>query len=828
MTVEELQVIITANTNDLRNELAKTQNSLASLEKTGSKTSSGVLKGFKFLKTGIVALGIGKLISTIMGGLGNAMARVDTLNNYPRIMGNLGVATEDANASLDRLSEKLVGLPTTMDDAVSSVQRFTSSNNNVKASTEMFLALNNAILAGGAPIDQQRSALEQLSQAYAKGKPDMMEWRTAMSAMPAQMKQTAQAMGYVSADALGEALRSGEVSMNEFMTTLMKLNKEGANGFQSFEDQAKNSTGGIGTSITNVRTAITRGLADIMNAIGQSNIAGFFQGIAKAINTVIPYIVAFVKVVVMAVSWVSSLFGGGKTSADSMTSAVDKTASSVSNLGGSASDTSSDMDKTTGSAKKLKKELLGLASFDEMNVLKEPESDSGSGSGSGGASAGGLDLSGMDFDWDTQATGVDKVSQHVQSMLGFFKQLADIGKNVWDSTPVQAYVGVLTSGFNAVKNFATELGTALWENLGMTWSNISANVGLSITNILTLMTNYWNDLSEGIDTFAPIITEKFVGLFNDIWATAIDPFVVLVSQVWADFTGILVSLWDKHGKTLITNVGEFVTGMIDLFQSIYDNILEPIITPLLETMSWLWDKHIKGMIETVGDFIGKLVNGALEIWNKFLNPIIQWVMTALAPVWSYLSSLVIGVVGSILGVLSDLLSGVFRFLGGIIDFITGIFTGNWSKAWQGVVDIAGSIIDGIVAVIKFPINLIIDGINAFIRGLNKIKIPDWVPVVGGKGLNIATIPKLATGGIIDKPTLAVVGEQGKEAVMPLENNTGWITQLAKKIDAVGNNKGGSDKPIYITVKVGEETLVDKVIDGANRKAFEQNEEVFVL
>jgi hypothetical protein len=90
------------------------------------------------------------------------------------------------------------------------------------------------------------------------------------------------------------------------------------------------------------------------------------------------------------------------------------------------------------------------------------------------------------------------------------------------------------------------------------------------------------------------------------------------------------------------------------------------------------------------------------------------------------------------------------------------------------------------------INTLIGGVNALIKGLNKLsfKVPDWVPEIGGKklGFNIPTIPKLAKGGVVDKATLAMIGENGKEAVMPLEKNTGWIKQLAKEI--ASENGGG--------------------------------------
>lgn len=215
----------------------------------------------------LAAKGISKAIGTITDNMDGAISRFDTMNNFPKVMSNLGIGAAEANKSIEILSDKLSGLPTTLDSAALSVQRLTSKNGNIEESTNMFLALNNAILAGGANSQLQASALEQISQAYAKGKPDMVEWRSIMTAMPAQLKQVATAMGYVDADKLGEALRNGTVSMDEFMNTIMKLNTEGANGFDSFETQARNSTGGVATSITNMRTAITRGITNMISQI---------------------------------------------------------------------------------------------------------------------------------------------------------------------------------------------------------------------------------------------------------------------------------------------------------------------------------------------------------------------------------------------------------------------------------------------------------------------------------------------------------------------------------------------------------------------------------
>lgn len=275
---------------------------------------SGFSNGIKKISTASITMGnlISKafmeVANVIKGSLDSAISRIDTLNNFPKVMSNLGVSAEDAKVSIDKMSDGLAGLPTTLDEGALAVQRFTSANGDVKKSTDMFLALNNAILAGGASTEIQSSALEQLSQAYSKGKPDMMEWRTIQMAMPAQLKQIAQAMGTTS-DALGEGLRNGTISMDDFMNTIIKLNTEGVGSFQSFAEQAKNSTGGIKTSITVAKTQIVKGLADIIQkadeALKQEGLPSIVEMIAEMgkkakevldwIAERLPYIIEFIK-----------------------------------------------------------------------------------------------------------------------------------------------------------------------------------------------------------------------------------------------------------------------------------------------------------------------------------------------------------------------------------------------------------------------------------------------------------------------------------------------------------------------------------------------------
>ncbi len=273
-----------------------------------NKKIEGLTKSFTL--GGLAVKGISAGIKTFNQNLGSAITRVDTLNNFVNVMGNLGVSAKDSEEALDMLNKKLDGLPTTINEGALAVQRFTAANGNAKKSTEIYLALNNALLAGGASMEVQSNAMEQLNQAYAKGRPDAMEWRAMMTAMPGQLKQVAQELGYTSIAIGGDlqtAIIKGTLSMDDFMAAFVKLNKEGTGNFKSFEEQAKASTGGINTGLKNMKTAIVRGMANAIQSVNKAlkkygGLAGVlksigkvaekvFSTIGKVIAKIIPYLV---------------------------------------------------------------------------------------------------------------------------------------------------------------------------------------------------------------------------------------------------------------------------------------------------------------------------------------------------------------------------------------------------------------------------------------------------------------------------------------------------------------------------------------------------------
>ena len=238
----------------------------------GSKAGESFASGFGQAAAVFLGNVMTQISQQMVAGIQGGIERLDTMAVFPKIMANMGIAAEDSQLAISRVSEAIIGLPTALDDAARSVQRLTMSTGDIDRATDVFIAFNNALISGGAPIQLQASALEQFTQAVNKGKPDMLEWRTLMNAMPAQLSQIAASMGMTSAE-LGTGLRNAEIPMDDFLDAIVRLNDEGVNGFGSFSEQVKSMTGTVQVALANTRNRIEKFWQEIFEGVGQERIA---------------------------------------------------------------------------------------------------------------------------------------------------------------------------------------------------------------------------------------------------------------------------------------------------------------------------------------------------------------------------------------------------------------------------------------------------------------------------------------------------------------------------------------------------------------------------
>ena len=193
--------------------------------------------------------------------------------------------------------------------------------------------------------------------------------------------------------------------------------------------------------------------------------------------------------------------------------------------------------------------------------------------------------------------------------------------------------------------------------------------------------------------------------------------------------------------------------------------------------------------DTVKAWLVNFGNTVNQIWTNFSN-MVGNAIAAIGQKFPMLGAYLQGWWESIQAAV-DNVKAIFQ---NIIDFISNVFSGNWSAAWQNIVNIFGNLFGMIVNLAKAPINGVISAINWVISKINSISvtIPDWVPGVGGKtlGFNIPTIPQLAEGGVATSPTLAEIGEGGEpEAVMPLSKLAALLDEYTKKPKPTGGTDG---------------------------------------
>ncbi len=193
-----------------------------------------------------------------------------------------------------------------------------------------------------------------------------------------------------------------------------------------------------------------------------------------------------------------------------------------------------------------------------------------------------------------------------------------------------------------------------------------------------------------------------------------------------------------------------------------------------------------------------------------------WLTTAMTTDWTTSFGALGAILNSFFFTVGSIWNAIKTVFQGIVDFVSGVFSGNWSLAWQGIVEVFSGIISGIGAVIKAPLNAVIGLINGAIEGINSISIdiPDWVPdwAGGGKhfGANIPQIPLLAKGGFTNIPSIC--GEAGPESVIPLKrNNPRSLSLLEKTASTIGYepNREGSHTFIFspkISGNVDSETI----------------------
>ena len=259
----------------------------------------------------LAAQGITKGLNLMAQNMDGAINRIDTMNNFPKVMKNFGVSTDEANESVKRIDKSVQGLPTSLDQAVAGVQDLFMVTKDLKESEKLFQAINDSamVFANGSTEAVDRF-IYGYKQALSAGKVSAQDFNQMNEAIPGLMSKVAEKMNITYAE-LKSGLSNGSISIEQFNDALKLLDTEGVGAMESLQKGAKTSTGGIKTSIANMKTAFVRGVSSIIKTI-DSSLSSFggltgvissvgkigeqaFKFIGDALKDVIPMLIDIVK-----------------------------------------------------------------------------------------------------------------------------------------------------------------------------------------------------------------------------------------------------------------------------------------------------------------------------------------------------------------------------------------------------------------------------------------------------------------------------------------------------------------------------------------------------
>lgn len=523
-------------------------------------------------------------------------------------------------------------------------------------------------------------------------------------------------------------------------------------------------------------------------------------------NVIIPILNLFIPAIQTALDALLKFLGLLKTAMAS----IGLEMPDVTSLGGvtaGATEAAEAIDNTgTAAEKAAKKVKKAFASYDEINVLsKSSSSDTSTGGSSGVAAAdpttsaitSGVSAVDSRLDelkeklstfWSGFAAGFEKEREELKRQIEQTKALI---KRVWQDlrkleSPIKNWASTdLKDFFETFCHASADIFLGLYDSVNAVFRdlwNVAVYPRLQkfVTKGLPVLTQFSTECVKTLRTLFDSVKE----IFDKTWREGAVPALQFFTQVYQDAWDIVYDNWQTYGAPIFDNVRTAIENTKNLFLNAWNNYMKPCWDIIMGTVTRLWTDHVKPLADNLTGFVGELIQDALEIYNKVIVPIVKWVQDYLYPKFVNSFRDMMNIVEPIIAGFIDCANGIITVLKGIVQFITGVFTGNWSKAWNGIKNIFKGAFDTMAASAKAPLNVIIalfenlvnrigSGINKLIRGFNSIKwnVPDWVPGIGGKslGFNISQIPtiklpRLAQGGWVaaNNPQLAIVGDNTRE------------------------------------------------------------------
>ena len=292
-------------------------------------------------------------------------------------------------------------------------------------------------------------------------------------------------------------------------------------------------------------------------------------------------------------------------------------------------------------------------------------------------------------------------------------------------------------------------------------------------------------LTQIIQAVLPVLIQlvnAIVPMLIEIIQSVLPVLIQLVNAILPILTQIIQAVLPVIIQ-LIQTILPLVMQIVDTILPIFINLLNTLLPIFMEIIQSILPVIIQ-LIQTVLPIVQQIIDTVLPIFISLLNtlvpifqniiqailPVLTTLLQALIPVIELVANIFSSVLGSALQSIAAIVQNVMSIFQGLIDFITGVFTGNWSQAWNGIKSIFSGAVGGLGEIIKAPLRAVVSAVNTVIGGLNKLKVPDWVPGIGGKGINIPQIPGFVNG-TVRTPDTFIAGENGPELITGAANRS---------------------------------------------------------
>ena len=322
--------------------------------------------------------------------------------------------------------------------------------------------------------------------------------------------------------------------------------------------------------------------------------------------------------------------------------------------------------------------------------------------------------------------------------------------------------------------------------------------GQQITaNLIQIFSDAFMMVTENAAKFGKDIIDCIVTPFvenQDALKDALDGLLVVISDLTTTIsdgvqhvTDKITELYDEHIHPFIENVKNGMSELIAKFLEFWNTYVQPILQNLALMFEDTYENHLKPVFDNIFEIMGIVIDILNDLWTNILQPIIAWiienVLPVILPIIKNLSQNIKDSVDFILDLINFLLAGVKL----VFAAIHALLTKDTDKALRQTEKSVKDFVNSVIQMFENMVNRVINGINSLISGFNSIgfDLPDflgggsWHPSI--PTISTVNLPRLANGGVTTGMTLAEIGEAGREAVLPLENNTGWMDDLASKL-----------------------------------------------